>query len=77
LDGSKYSHFDLLQGPVQGSVLGQVLYAVFVPPFFDIILLLSFADDSYNVEINPYKIELINDTENSIKAITKRLGNRV
>ena len=42
--------FDLLLGTLQGSVLGPVLYALFVSPLFEIVPALSFADDSHNMK---------------------------
>ena len=37
-------------GTIQGSVLGPVLYSIFVRPIFDLINLLTFADDNYLIE---------------------------
>ena len=54
-----YYMLDLLLGTVQGSVLGPVLYAIFVSPLFDIIPVLSFADDSYNVRTGVDKKSVI------------------
>jgi hypothetical protein len=54
-----------------GSVLGPVLYAIFVSTLFDNIPLLSFADDSYTVESNAFKINLVKYTEKTLEAITK------
>jgi hypothetical protein len=73
LDGNNSVLWDLLLGTVQGSVLGPVLYAIFVSPLFDIIPVLSFADDSYNIVRNKDKNELIKDMEKSLEAITKWL----
>jgi hypothetical protein len=52
LDSGNSVLHDLLLGTVQGSILGPVLYAMFVSPIFDIVPMLAFADDSYKVEIN-------------------------
>jgi hypothetical protein len=65
--------FDLLLGTVQGSVLGPVLYAIFVSPLFDITPVLSFADDSYNVRTGVDKKSVIEDMEKSLEAIVKWL----
>jgi hypothetical protein len=51
LNGNNSYVFDLLLGTVQGLVLDPVLYAIFVSPMFDIEQVLSFADDSYDVQL--------------------------
>jgi hypothetical protein len=71
--GGNSCFFDLLLGTVQGSVLGPVLYAIFVSPLFDIVPVLSFADDSYNISTNVNKNQLIKDMEKSLESITKWL----
>ena len=73
LDGVNSVLFDLLLGTVQGSVLGPVLYAIFVSPVFDIEPILSFADDSFDVKSSKNKNEVVKDMEKSIEAITKWL----
>ena len=73
LNGNNSYLFDLLLGTVQGSVLGPVLYAIYVSPLFDIAPLLSFADDSYDVQSNKDKSLLIKDVEKSLETITKWL----
>ena len=35
----------------QGSVLGPVLYAIFISPLFDLEDLSAFADDNYTVKV--------------------------
>jgi hypothetical protein len=47
IDGKNSVLFDLLLGSVQGSILGPVLYAIFVSPLFMIEDLDLFADDSF------------------------------
>ena len=75
IDGENSILHDLLLGTVQGSVLGPVLYAMFVSPLFDIVPVLAFADDSYRVESGSGKTELVNNMEESLEAITKWLSN--
>jgi hypothetical protein len=53
------------------SILGLMLYAIFILPLFDIMPVLSFADDSYNVESNSNKVDLANNMEKSLEVITK------
>ena len=73
VSGGNSCFFDLLLGTVQGSVLGPVLYAIFVSPLFDIVPVLSFADDSYNISSNVNKNQLIKDMEKSLESLTKWL----
>jgi hypothetical protein len=47
IDGTNSTLYDLLLGTVQGSILGPVLYAIFVSPLFDIETFLSYADDTF------------------------------
>jgi hypothetical protein len=46
IDGTNSILFDLLLGTVQESVLGPILYAIFESPIFDIVPLLTLADDT-------------------------------
>ena len=73
IDGENSILYDLLLGTVQGSILGPVLYAIFVSPLFDIEPLLAFADDSYIMRENSNINELIEDLQKSLEAITKWL----
>jgi hypothetical protein len=47
VDGKNLTLYDLLLGTVQGSILGPVLYAVFVYLMFKITDLDAFADDTF------------------------------
>ena len=49
INGENSQMFDVLHGTVQGSVLGPVLYAIFVSPMFDLEDMSSFADDNYTI----------------------------
>ena len=71
IDGSNSTMFDLLLGTVQGSILGPVLYAIFVAPLFDIADLSSFADDTYIPRWDSSLESLIRNIEKDIEAITK------
>ena len=73
IDGESSVLFDLLLGTVQGSILGPVLYAIFVSPIFDIADLSAFADDKYVQKLNVSLAKLIIDIEKSLEAITKWL----
>ena len=73
IDGEDSILYDLLLGTVQGSILGPVLYAIFVSPLFKIADLELFADDSFITKSNESLTELIKDMEKSLEAITKWL----
>ena len=46
IGGKNSTLYDLLLGTVQGSILGPVLYAMFVCPLFDLVKMSGFADDN-------------------------------
>ena len=73
INGKTSTLFDLLLGTVQGSILGPILYALFVSPLWDVIPCLSFADDSYLLKSNKVLPQLIKDMEKSLEAMTKWL----
>ena len=59
-------------GTVQGSILGPILYAIFVSPIFDLEKMSNYADDNYVIKWNN-KIEALIDMQKSLEAITKWL----
>ena len=73
IDGQNSILHDLLLGTVQGSILGPILYAIFVSPLFDLCELYSFADDNFIPRINKHLPSLVNDMEVSLELITKWL----
>ncbi len=74
IDGKNYVLFDLQLSTVQGSILGPVLYAIFVSPLFMIEDLDLFADDSYITRSNKNVNELVVDMEKALDRITKWLN---
>ena len=60
-------------GTIQGSVLGPILYAIFVSPLFDLANLTNFADDNFVLEFNPEVNDLIIDMQKKLEMITKWL----
>ena len=60
-------------GTIQGSILGPILYAIFVSPLFDLEKLSNYADDNYIVRWNSCIESLITDMRESLEAITKWL----
>jgi hypothetical protein len=61
IDGANSTLFDLLLGTVQGSILGPVLYAIFVSPLFDMETFLSYADDTFIPKWNNSLQNLVKD----------------
>ena len=58
--------FDSDVGTIQGSILGPVLYAIFVSPLFDLQSLINFADDNFCVIWNRDLARLIEDLESNV-----------
>jgi hypothetical protein len=73
IDGSNSAIYDLLLGTVQGSILGPILYALFVSPILDLERLFAFADDNFVPVINNNINVVANDTEKTLERITKWL----
>jgi exonuclease III len=60
-------------GTVQGSILGPILYALFVSPLFDLAKMTLFADDNYILKSGKQIPELINQLKLTIESIIKWL----
>ena len=60
-------------GTVQGSILGPILYAIFVSPLFDLAKMTLFADDNYLLLWNKTIQQLIIDMEKTLESVTKWL----
>ena len=67
------SLYDSNVGTIQGSVLGPVLYALFVSPLFDLVNLTNFADDNFCIEWDRDLCVLIDNLEKKLEMITKWL----
>ena len=57
----------LLCGVVQGSILGPLLYAIYVSPLFDLINLTNFADDNFLVKWHRQIKDLIAEAEHDLE----------
>ena len=64
---------DLIGGTIQGSILGPLLYAIYVSPLFDMIRLTNFADDNFVIRRNRYLEALIQDLKKDLETMTKWL----
>ena len=71
IDGVNSFLYNLLLGTVQGSILGPVLYAIYISPVFDLEQLFAFADDKFVPKIGEIKEDLVKDMENSLAVISK------
>ena len=71
IDGDTSTIFGLLLGTVQGSILGPILYAIYVSPLFDKFCMLAFADDTFIPSWNVSLPLLIDDMQKKIEGITK------
>ena len=60
-------------GILQGSILGPILYAIFVAPLYDLEKLSNYADDNFIIRWNSSIEVLIIDIQRSLEAITKWL----
>ena len=69
IDGVNSKLYDLLLGTVQGSILGPVLYAIYISPVFDIEHLFAFADDKFVPKIGEKKEDLVNAMEATLESI--------
>ena len=73
VDGQVSRILDTADGTIQGSVLGPILYAIFVSPLFDLVNLTNFADDNFILEFNSKINDLIINMEAKLEMITKWL----
>ena len=62
-------------GTIQGSILGPILYAIFVAPLYDITKLSNFADDNFAIALNKIKEQYIKSIEHKIKLFSNWLTN--
>ena len=60
-------------GTIQGSILGPILYAIYVAPLFDLSDLSNFADDNFILTFNEKFFLAMSEMESKLKTITKWL----
>ena len=73
LNGMNSMVIDLNCGTIQGSILGPLLYAIYVSPLFDLINLTNFADDNFVIRWNKCLEALIIDMKKELEVMTKWL----
>ena len=55
VNGLNSMFYDISSGTIQGSILGPILYAIYVSPLFDLTDLSNFADDNFAITWNSNK----------------------
>ena len=73
VNGMTSIFYDSKSGTIQGSILGPILYAIFVAPLFDLTDLLNFADDNFTLSSSKYKTTAIQILTEKLTLITKWL----
>ena len=72
--GNDSSEVHLLDaGTVQGSILGPIIYAIFVSPMFDLATMTLFADNNYLICWNKTIQEFIDKMTKTIELVIKWL----
>ena len=66
IDGEVSKFYNITHETIQGSILGPILYAIYVSPLFDITNLSNFADDNYALTWNK-------NIENTIALMSDKL----
>lgn len=70
------TYFDIKSGSIQGSVLGPILFSLFIDPIFDILEeMLAFADDSYIYHVSEDITEVTSNLESKANTVVKWLEN--
>ena len=74
-NGQTSNFFESNFGTVQGSILGPILYAIFVSPLFDLTELYTFADDNFSLSSSQNKHEAKNRLQAKLTVVTTWLTN--
>ena len=73
IDGINSLVIDVGGGTIQGSILGPILYAIYVSPLYDLIKITTFADDNFVIRWNTDMDELIGDMKKDLEIMIKWL----
>lgn len=73
INGTNSMVIDLNCGVIQGSILGPMLYAIYVSPLYDLLKLTTFADDNFIIRWNSCMEALIIDMQKDLESMTKWL----
>ena len=73
INGTNSMVMDLNCGVIQGSILGPMLYAIYVSPLYDLLKLTTFADDNFVIRWNSCMEALIIDMQKDLESMTKWL----
>ena len=73
INGLNSKFYDISTGTIQGSILGPILYTIYVSPLFDLTDLSNFADDNFALTMNSCKQEATNQMQLKLQLITKWL----
>ena len=73
INGKNSMVIDLACGVIQGSILGPLLYAIYVSPLYDLLKLTTFADDNFIIRWNSCMEALILDMQRDLEPMTKWL----
>ena len=62
--------FDLDIGTVQGSILGPILFSLFVSPVFDFNNIIAYADDTYIIKSARSKGTVVKEVGEALAAVS-------
>ena len=69
-NGLNSKFYDIKSGTIQGSILGPILYAIYVSPLFDLTDLSNFADDNFALTWHTNKQMATNLMQDELMLIT-------
>ena len=73
VNGLNSMFYDINSGTIQGSILGPILYAIYVSPLFDLTDLSNFADDNFALTWNHCKRAATIQMQNKLEIMSSWL----